>query len=487
MELKQFNRRDFIKGSVSTLALTSLTGGVAHGQTVRPRLEWQDFRRGPTYNAFVNAIRTMRANTNANDRGSWNFWINAHLNNCPHGIPYFFAWHRGFIYYFEQQLRAISGNSTLMLPYWDYYRYPRMPAEFTAPANGNPLYVNRVNTNVYNALSLDPFPLANFQRGTPSSFESSLEPRPHGEIHNLIGGSMASLQSPADPIFWLHHSQVDRLWHAWVLSGGKRYPSPSDPYWTGTLTYSTGLTIARRDVYNPATLGYTYQDSTLPSSIPPQTASGRPLMRASMQGTKSPLAMRVALDGAPGRPPAIRLPLSEPRPMGEKRRSVGGARNIPLGETSLSAQVPVQPPDSQALQAVAGSTQASPFGSVRPGGQAYTSAQVVLDNVRVMPAGQFGGYFYKVYLNLPQNRDPSSNQERGLLGSFGPFEISTALHHGNSARLVFPATQLLRNLTSTQIKELTVSFVRVSGEVAPRGLAVLVGEMRIELSDDPVE
>jgi tyrosinase len=487
MELKQFSRRDFVKGSVSALALTSLPAQVAHGQTVGTRLEWQDFRRSANYTQFVNAIRTMRANTNANDRGSWNFWVNAHVNNCPHSIAYFLAWHRGFTYYFEQQLRAISGNSTLMLPYWDYYRFPAMPTEFTSAASGNPLFVNRVNTNVFNALSLAPFSLANFQRGTANAFETSLEPRPHGEVHNIIGGAMASLRSPADPIFWLHHAQIDRLWHAWVLSGGKRYPSVSNPYWTGTLTYSSNLTLARSRVYNPANLGYTYQDSTLPRTIPAQAASGGPLMQAVMRSTGTPLAMRVAMEGPPGRPPSVRFPLSEPRPMGEKRRSVGGVRGIPLGETSVSAQVPVGPSDGQVLQSIGGSMQASPFGRAGSGSQGYRSAQVVLDNVRATPAGELGGYFYEVYLNLPQNRDLSSNNEKYLVGSFGPFEVSSALHHGPSARLVFSATQLLQNLSDQQIKELTVSFIRVNGDVAPKGAAIIIGEMRIELSADDVE
>jgi tyrosinase len=486
MELKQSHRRTFIKGSVSTLALTTLPGGVAHAQTVRVRPEWQEFRRSANYTQFVNAIRIMRANTNANDRGSWSFWVNAHQNNCPHSIPYFFAWHRGFVYYFEQQLRAITGNNTFMLPYWDYYRFPNMPTEFTTPTTGNPLFVNRVNTNVASALSLSPFPLTNFQRGTQNAFETSFEPTPHGQVHNLIGGAMASLQSPMDPIFWLHHGQVDRLLHAWVLSGSKRYPGPSDGYWSGTLTYSSNLTIARAAVYNPANLGYTYQDNTLPGSLPPQGASGG-LMRATMEGKRSPLAMRVQWEAPPSRPPAAKFPLTPPRPTSDKTRSVGGAQAITLGETSVSAQVPVAEPDAQALESLARSTQVSPQVPPRGSARGFTSAQVILDNLQVLPAGQFGGYFYEVYLNLPPNRDFSNNQKTYLVGSFGAFEVSTALHHGGPARLVFPATQLMQNFTDDQIKQLTVSFVRINGDTSPRGAAILIGEMRIELSTSDAE
>ena len=35
----------------------------------------------------------------------------------------------------------------------------------------------------------------------------------HGAVHNWVGGPMADLpNSPADPVFWLHHSFIDCLW-----------------------------------------------------------------------------------------------------------------------------------------------------------------------------------------------------------------------------------------------------------------------------------
>lgn len=38
----------------------------------------------------------------------------------------------------------------------------------------------------------------------------------HGSGHFLVGGvALDVFASPADPIFWLHHAQVDRLWTIW--------------------------------------------------------------------------------------------------------------------------------------------------------------------------------------------------------------------------------------------------------------------------------
>lgn len=46
-------------------------------------------------------------------------------------------------------------------------------------------------------------------------FARALERRPHNSGHRWIGGDMASMASPNDPAFWLHHAQIDRIWSMW--------------------------------------------------------------------------------------------------------------------------------------------------------------------------------------------------------------------------------------------------------------------------------
>ncbi|HEU4406503.1 MAG TPA: tyrosinase family protein [Polyangiaceae bacterium] len=41
--------------------------------------------------------------------------------------------------------------------------------------------------------------------------------RTHNAAHNFLGGQMAGSLSPNDPVFWLLHAEVDRLWHLWQL------------------------------------------------------------------------------------------------------------------------------------------------------------------------------------------------------------------------------------------------------------------------------
>ncbi|MDJ0821339.1 MAG: tyrosinase family protein [Paracoccaceae bacterium] len=70
-----------------------------------------------------------------------------------------------------------------------------------------------------------------------SSFGSLVEGQPHNHVHNNLGystgpdyGWMPSLLSPVDPIFFMHHCNVDRLWDIWtrrqIVNGRSPYPAP---------------------------------------------------------------------------------------------------------------------------------------------------------------------------------------------------------------------------------------------------------------------
>ncbi|CEL52080.1 Tyrosinase OS=Streptomyces antibioticus GN=melC2 PE=3 SV=2 [Rhizoctonia solani AG-1 IB] len=48
-----------------------------------------------------------------------------------------------------------------------------------------------------------------------TEFWPDLEEGPHDSVHNEISGDMAASFSPDDPLFFLHHNNVDRLWALW--------------------------------------------------------------------------------------------------------------------------------------------------------------------------------------------------------------------------------------------------------------------------------
>lgn len=475
MQSKEFRRRDFLKGSLSTLALISIPGRQAFGQTtIGTRLEWNDFKTTPAYGSYMTAIAAMRANTNSADRRSWVYWSNIHQSSCPHGVAYFLAWHRGYLHTFQETVREVSGNSSLVIPYWDYYKNANLPPEFTDPAS--PLYVTgRVNSNVSSALSLIPFAsrYRNFQRGLPDAFEPAIEYRPHGSFHNIIGGYMARLNSPMDPIFWFHHGQIDRLWAAWVAAGaGRQMPPMTDSYWSGNFTYASS-TLPRNRTYDTQTyLRYRYTDLLMPTSLPPSAQRGKIIRAQATPGS-----------GIARRPPTGLFTNTPPQNVGN-RRSLGGVQSIVLDEKSVSALIPLDPQDSKSVEAVIDVSGSGNAGAGRGiGNGRYKSLQVTLTGVRTTPAGANGGYYYEVYLNLPDGSNVLD--EELLIGTFGPFEVDSAQQHGG--QLIFPATRALVRGARNQPSHLTISFVRVNGPNSPSGPVLVIHELRAELSEDAAQ
>jgi tyrosinase len=445
----------------------------ALAQTVpQQRLEWKAFRPTNQYQSLLTAVAKMKKNTNSGSPSSWTYWTNIHLNRCPHGVAYFLAWHRGYLAYFERQLRIESGDSTLVLPYWDYYSYATMPPEFTDPSN--PLYVSRVNTNVRQALTMAPFSsqLTNFQRGMSSAFEPSVEGAPHNPIHNIIGNVMATMRSPVDPIFWLHHANIDRLWVAWVAAGGgRKMPLVDSSYWSGNHVYTNTLTMARKSTYETrSTLQYSYQNETMPTSLPlAQVSTKEKIFR--VQAMPDDVLKTIPAVGS--------FKVTGARATGPKTFAVGGALNVGLSERSVSAQVPVNSDHWAAIQAISKGHAASVPGSAAK----YRSVRVVLDNVELADAGKMGGYYYQVYLNVPSADGGANAPTSILLGTLGAFEINGASHHGPAQlRYVLPRGAL--PASALRVGLVSVSFVRIDGDNSPRGPAVGIGEARVELSTD---
>ncbi len=157
------------------------------------------------------------------------------ISYCRHGAPGFFTWHRAEVKAFEDALQSIDCD--VMLPYWDWSSGPStgIPA-----ACRDATYVNRSGTTVANPLYAGPRNGGGFTvRGgssattafddlaaqvqtsmTETSFSSfqSLVNGPHGVVHGRVGGDMCCVPTASyDPIFFLHHANVDRIWARWQL------------------------------------------------------------------------------------------------------------------------------------------------------------------------------------------------------------------------------------------------------------------------------
>lgn len=55
---------------------------------------------------------------------------------------------------------------------------------------------------------------------------AATSPHLHNRVHVFVGGDMLPSSSPNDPVFFLNHCNVDRIWSAWLAT----IPPPSPTY-----------------------------------------------------------------------------------------------------------------------------------------------------------------------------------------------------------------------------------------------------------------
>jgi tyrosinase len=183
-------------------------------------------------------------------------------------------------------------------------------------------------------------------------------------------------------------------------------------------------------------------------------------------------------------PPAVgTFRLSNPRPTGQNTFSTGGSLDIELDERSVSAQLPIRGEYGRSIAQIArGTAWTIPGSTIR-----FKSVQLILEDLQLTTRGKLGGYYFQIYLNFPSPGAASSSVTSTLIGTVGPFEIAGAEHHpGGPARLRYVITPLLSGVPAVQLGMLTISFVRIDGDNAPRGPVIAIGEARIELSAEDV-
>jgi tyrosinase len=247
-------------------------------------------------------------------------------DQCQHHSDLFFPWHRMYLYYFERILRAASGDPNLTLPYWNYELLSEqtLPPAFLSPAVscsqvtgdaitgfvfqlGNPSAHPGCNPLYLPARAMDGSPApalavgaasdsaafsdidfkgvgGDFGGGPPpgspprechfNGNEGDLESQPHDIIHGQVGGIMGqTINSANDPIFWLHHAEIDHLWKRWLAEGGGRTNPTSDAAWMNTSFrfYDENgnlVSLSVKDALDTVTqLDYRYDDDPAAQSM----------------------------------------------------------------------------------------------------------------------------------------------------------------------------------------------------------------------------
>jgi hypothetical protein len=198
----------------------------------------------PILLAYRKAIGAMQALPSTNPL-SWAYQAAIHgttlsgmqvsWNTCEHGTDFFWSWHRMYLYWFERIVRKMSGEPCWALPYWDW----APGTEFQLPApfrdTSTELYTANRNPSINSgAGSLNPGAVSVTGAFSSTSFltANSIIQGPHGSVHVQVGGWMSSVPTAAhDPIFYLHHSNVDRLWNLWLAQGGGRTDPLTNSAW----------------------------------------------------------------------------------------------------------------------------------------------------------------------------------------------------------------------------------------------------------------
>jgi tyrosinase len=476
-----FNRRDIIALAASFGVSETVLPRIALAQNgpVRLRQDIRSFVRDPKKVAALSAgvgMMKRRSAASRDDPRGWNYWASSHgtpnapppaLQNiygqCKHSLngrfaPHFLSWHRAFLFYFEETLKqgaADAGQTTAFeLPYWDWYTDPVMPAIFTrGSAQTNPLWHPRARTDLRGArLSKGAFGDNDLllNHGMDQSFSFQFEIDPHGAVHDLVGDDMGVITTSAqDPIFWLHHANIDRLWTAWLKGGRRNLPAETSRWAQQVFAYDVSQKM-KQQVWpmldTQRSLNYRYQNETMP--IPAQIAVAQeeiagPVETAvkTIEAPAEPLdaqQIRKLFVAPPPKAPAqegLAQPHAAATPPGAIKLS-GTKQGFTLGQSPLQVDLGLARPVAEQIQSLtAGSA------------QDIKSADLMLEDVEILPAGQHGGFSFSIVASLP---DGSGQTRRAVIGGLGTFTLSLEAHAGGKTggkqTLRFPLTDVLNAL-----------------------------------------
>jgi tyrosinase len=322
-----FTRRELMTGAGAVILATQLSPTPAQAAAKYTRYSVTSPEGQKMLASYAKGVDAM-LKLPADDPRNWFRNAFIHLMDCPHGNWWFYVWHRGYLGYFEQTIRSLSGDASFALPFWDWTELPEIPAQMFdgpltptdaafAPYTGNlalftsfiqptlakyfgtlspaqqaqqnsrgytafdklwndvtgfnpnilppggagisgnmayaitcgARYLSRGNSKFDAATAYDVSEFVVYSGLLPTDFNnpvgtlsftssktashnspagtfSTLEGMPHNQVHNYIGGvgaldpgpygNMTNFLSPVDPIFFLHHANMDRLWDVWT-------------------------------------------------------------------------------------------------------------------------------------------------------------------------------------------------------------------------------------------------------------------------------
>jgi hypothetical protein len=246
-------------------------------------------RLRPNASALASAdwsqIRSAYESWRRNDNILWRNQMLMHRDACTgsanhidvHSSWSFLAWHRGFIYFHERILgkRFSKQGMDFRLPAWDWETSPAVPGIFQSVVTMNtPL---RTTGNHHREVVMQGLARCNVMAwllsNTSADFYGSGPCNagsgplgPHQAVHLQIGGDFGFAATAAnDPLFFLHHANVDRMWWWWRRNyeclGPEFAPPPGWQDQAFQFCDENGKTVSIKAgaLLEEEQLGYTYE------------------------------------------------------------------------------------------------------------------------------------------------------------------------------------------------------------------------------------
>ncbi|KAE8818538.1 Polyphenol oxidase A1, chloroplastic [Hordeum vulgare] len=292
--------------------------------------------------------------------GSYRQTGNQELDMQIHLSWFFFPFHRAYLYFFERIAAKLLGEPDFGLPFWswDVPDGMRMPPEFANSSSSlydpvrNPTHApprvvdlgfvgvesNRTDDQQiqYNLRTMykqmisnaalpslfhgQPFRAGQSDKPGPGAVELS----PHNTVHTWTGDialtnveDMGTYYSAGrDPLFYPHHSNMDRLWEAWREVGAARgyrgHVDFTDPDWLDSsfLFYDEDCRLVRitvRHVLDTEKLRYKFDGVGMPwVDARPPTTPNLSKNKALLKSVRFPLSLHNVVTVEVRRPHVLR-------------------------------------------------------------------------------------------------------------------------------------------------------------------------------------
>ncbi|CAE6441997.1 unnamed protein product [Rhizoctonia solani] len=236
----------------SLLLPTALSAPTAGGECSKPsvRREWRKLS-SKQKTAYHNAVKCVKSKASVIESGGRSktilddfTYVHYELRDIVHHVAVFLPWHRWFLEMHVVELEKCGYTGAM--PYWDWTRDSGTAANFLNSEMFHP-------TKGFGSLGIteacvEDGPYAGMQINIPEphclkrgfdpiftepklwtkreiskimenpdflNFWNQTERIPHDKVHDAVGGDLREHYSPNDPLFYLHHAQIDRMWAQW--------------------------------------------------------------------------------------------------------------------------------------------------------------------------------------------------------------------------------------------------------------------------------